>query len=93
MPRPSGATSRKSAISSAGSPKRCSAALVLQHQELPLDRAHRRGGDIAVLRRELGGVVRHIAQQRAQVLEVEQQQALLVGDPEQDVHARPPGCR
>ena len=64
-------------------------ALVLQHQELALDRPHRGGRDVAVFRRELGGVLRHVAEQGAQVLEVEQQQALLVRHPEQDVqHAR-----
>ena len=41
--------------------------------------------DVAVLRGQLGGVLGDEAQHRAQVLEVEQQQALLVGDAERDV--------
>jgi hypothetical protein len=61
------------------------AALLVEHQELALDGADTRLADIAVLGGELAGVFRHPLQHRLKVLEVEQQQALLVGDLEDDV--------
>ena len=60
-------------------------ALVLQHQQLPLDRADRGRRDIAVALLEVGGVLRHEGQHGAQVFQVEQGQALLVGDAEDDI--------
>ena len=61
------------------------AALVLQHQKLTLNGADRRLRDVAVLHRQLGGVLGQVAEHGAQVLEIEQQQPLLVGDAEADV--------
>ena len=61
-------------------------ALVLQHQQLALDGADGRLGDVAVLGGQLApSSLGDVRQQRAQVLEVEQQQALVVGDLEGDV--------
>ena len=60
-------------------------ALVLEHQELTLDGADGGGGDVAVARRQFGRVIGDELQHRPQVLEVEQQQALFVGDAEQHV--------
>ena len=61
------------------------AALVFEHQKLPLDGADRRLGDVAVLRRQLLGMFGDQAQHGAQILEVDQQQAFFVGDAEGDV--------
>ena len=60
-------------------------ALVLQHQQLPLDRAHGRGGDVAELLLQLGPVVRDELEHRPEVLQVVQDEAVLVGDAEDDV--------
>ena len=60
-------------------------ALIFQHQQLPLDGAHGGGGHIAILLGEFGGVVRDHGQHGAQVLQIQQQQALFVGDAEDDV--------
>ena len=72
-------------MSSAGSPKKLVAALRSELQQLALDRADAGLGDIAVLGRQIGGILGAMDQHRLQVVEVEQQQALLVGDPEGDV--------
>ncbi len=65
------------------------AALGLEREQGALDRTDRRGGDVAVLDGELLRVIVDEGQQRAQVLEVDQQQAIVVGDLEGEVeHAR-----
>ena len=61
------------------------ALLVLEHEELALDRADGLLRHVAVGRRERLGVLGDELQQRAQILQVEQQQPLLVGDAERDV--------
>ena len=61
------------------------AALVLEHEQLPLDRADGRLRHVAVLRGELLRVLGDQTEHRAQILQVDQQQALLVGDAEGDV--------
>ena len=58
------------------------AALLLQLQQAALDRGDRGRGHIAHLAADGLGVLGHIGQQAAQVVEVQQQQALLVGDVE-----------
>ena len=50
-----------------------------------LDGADRRGRDVAVLRLEGRRVVAHVLQHRPQVLRVEQQQSVVVGDLEDEV--------
>ena len=60
-------------------------ALIFQHQQLPLDGAHGGGGHIAILLGEFGGVVRDHGEHGAQILQIQQQQALLIGDAEDDV--------
>ena len=86
MPRPSRSVRMKSFRSSAGSPKNFVAALVLQHQQLALDGADGLLRDVAVLRGAAPSACSAMnAEHRAQVLEVEQQQPLLVGDAEGDV--------
>ncbi len=56
------------------------AALFLKRQQPALDRADRGRGDVAVFGGELLGVFADVLDHRAQVLEIEQQQALVVGD-------------
>ena len=85
IPRPSRSVRMKSLISSAGSPKNFCRLLIFQHQQLPLDGADRGAGDVAVGLLDLGRVVRQEAEHGAQVLEVQQRQAPLVGDAEGDV--------
>ena len=53
-------------------------ALVLEHQELALDRRHRRGRDIAVARAEGRGVLGGVGQGGLEVLQVEEQEALVI---------------
>ncbi len=60
-------------------------ALVLQHQKLPLDGADGRGRYIAVDFLQLGRVVSHQAQNRAQILQIEQRKSLLVGETKGDI--------
>ena len=55
------------------------AALLLELEQSALDRADTGGGDIAVLHGELGPVLAHKLEHGAQILEVEQQQAVVVG--------------
>jgi hypothetical protein len=74
----------KSSRLSIGSPKNLSA-LRFERQQAALDGADRRRRDIAVLGGELARVVAHVLEHRAQVLEVEQQQAAGVGDLEHQV--------
>jgi len=50
-----------------------------------LDRADARRADVAVLGLELRRVVADVLQHRAQVLQVEQQQAVVVGDLEDEL--------
>ena len=59
-------------------------ALALEREEAALDGADRRGGDVAILRLELRGVVADMLQHRAQVLQVEEQQPIVVRDLEND---------
>ncbi len=72
-------------ISSAGSPKKTGGALVFQHQQLALDDTDGRSRDIAVARRQGRRVFGQMLQQGAQILEIEQQKALLVGQFERDI--------
>src|SRR5260221_487481 len=60
-------------------------ALLLQGQQAALDRADALLADIAVLGGERAGILRRPLQHALQVLEIEQQQSLLVGDLEDDV--------
>ena len=60
-------------------------ALVFQHQKLALDGSDGLLRDVAILRGQIGGVFGDKGQDRAQVLHVEQQQPLLVGDLEGDI--------
>ena len=60
-------------------------ALVLQHQQLPLDRPDGGGRDVAVFARDLLEVLGAVEQQRAQVLQVEDRPLVVVRDPESDV--------
>ena len=61
------------------------ATLIFQHQQLPLDRAYRSGGDIAISQRQVGGVLPDPDQQRLQILKVEQRQRLFIGHPKGNV--------
>ena len=56
------------------------AALFFQRQQTALDGADRGGRDVAVFGGEVLGVLADVLDHRAQILEVEQQQALVVGD-------------
>jgi hypothetical protein len=56
------------------------AALLFERQQAALDGADRGGGDVAVFGGEILGVVADVLDHGAQVLEVEQQEALVVGD-------------
>jgi len=57
-------------------------ALLLEREEAALDRADARRREVPILRPELGGVLRDVGQDRAKVLEVEQEQVRVVGDGE-----------
>ncbi len=61
------------------------AAFALDLQQAALDGAHAGGADVAVFGGELLGVVAHMLEHGAQVLEVQQQHAAVVGDLEDDV--------
>ena len=56
------------------------AALLFQRQQAALDGADRRRRDVAVLGGEGLGVLANVLHHRAQILEVEQQEAVVVGD-------------
>ena len=92
-PRPSGVVRIRSASSSAGSPKNMLAAFLLQAQQRALDRADRLRADQAVGGRDVLALVGDEAEQGAQVFEVEQQQAAVVGELEHDVEHARSGCR
>ena len=72
-------------MSNDGSPKNWSAPWLLQLQQGALDGAHAGAADVAVGRGVLLGVLRHVVEHRPQVLQVENQQAALVGHAEHDV--------
>ena len=55
------------------------AALLLDLEERPLDGADRRGGHVAVVGGELLGVVADELEHRAQILQIQQQHAVVVG--------------
>ena len=74
-----------SPICSAGSPKKCVPALLLEDEQRALDGADRLARHIAVARADLLCPLGDIGEQRLQILHVEQQQPLLVGDAEGDV--------
>src|SRR5438045_8763717 len=59
--------------------------LGFEPEKMPLGRTCTRSLDISVLRFELIGVVRNVLQHRAQVLEIEKQQAIVVRDLEHHV--------
>ena len=59
-------------------------ALVLQTQQRTLDSTDALCSDVAVLRFEFGGVVADVLHHAAQILEVEQQKALVVSNAEND---------
>ena len=61
------------------------AALGFQREQVALDGPDAGGGDVAVPAPEGRGVLADMAQHRAQVLEVEQEQSVLVGDAEDQV--------
>ena len=84
MPRPCASVCSRSSTSSIGSPKNCVAALLLDLEQRALDGADRRRRDVAVLGRELRRVVADELQHRAQVLQIEQQQPVVVGDLEDE---------
>ena len=58
------------------------ASLLLDLQQRPLNRPDAGGRHIAVLQLDLGGVLPHELEDRPQILEVEQQQAVVVGHAE-----------
>ena len=60
-------------------------ALRFQCEQIALDRAGARGGNVAVLGFELIGVVGDVLQHRAQIFQIEQQQPALIGDLENHV--------
>ena len=61
-------------------------ALVLQREQRALNRAHGGRGDVAIGLTELRSMVGDVAEHRPEILEVEEQEAPLVGDAEEDVH-------
>src|SRR5207237_9404677 len=56
-----------------------------QLEQRALDRADRLLGDVAIFERELVGLLAAMDEHRLQVIEVEEEQAFLVGDVEGDV--------
>ncbi|MNV23208.1 hypothetical protein D3C71_1142140 [compost metagenome] len=72
-----------------GLAKELRAALLLNLQQPALDGAHAGGAHVAVFGGEFFGVVTHVLQHGAQVFEVQQQHAVVVGDLEHQVeHAQ-----
>ena len=55
-------------------------ALRFKREETALDRSGAGGGDIAVLRFELIGIVGDVLQHRAQILKIEKEQTVFIGD-------------
>ena len=80
-------------MSSAGSPKNLSPPCCSSRSRPRWIAPTLAARDVAVLGRELLGVVADVLQHRAQVLQVEQQQAVVVGDLEDERAARRPACR
>jgi hypothetical protein len=70
----------KSAMLSMGSPKNFLAALAFDLHQTALDGADAGGTDVAVFGGVLAGVVAHVLAHGAQVLHVQQQQAVVVGN-------------
>ena len=68
-----------------GLAKKLRAALGLDLQQATLDGPHAGRADVAVFGGELAGVVAHMLQHGAQVFQVQQQQAVVVGDLEHQV--------
>ncbi len=68
-----------------GFAKEAVASLGFDLQQAALDGAHAGGADVAVLGGELFGVVAHVLQHGAQVFEVKQQHAVVVGNLEHQV--------
>ena len=85
MPRPFSSHLRKSSISNAGSPKNMSAPWLSKASSWRWIVPTLALGDVAVLARQLSGILGAGHQHRLQVVEVEQQQALVVGIAEGDV--------
>ena len=66
-----------------------SRALLLEREQAALDRADARGGNVAVVGLQLLRVIADVLQHRAEILEIEQQQAVVVGHLEDErQHAR-----
>ena len=68
-----------------GLAKKLVAALAFDLHQAALDCAHAGGADVAVFGGELAGVVAHVLQHGAQVFQVKQQHAVVVGDLEHQV--------
>jgi hypothetical protein len=66
-------------------PEKGFGALALQFQEAALDGANAGGGDVAVLGLELRGMIAHELQHGPQILEIQQQQAVVIRDLEHHV--------
>ncbi len=66
-------------------PKKLVGPLAFEREQVPLNRAGAGGRDVAILRFELGGVVRHVLQHRAQIFQIEQQHPVVVRDFEDHV--------
>ena len=60
-------------------------ALGFEREEAALDRSGAGGRDISILGFELVGIVRDVLQHRAQILQIEKQQSVLVGNLENHV--------
>ncbi len=71
-------------MSSIGSPK-SAPPLLLQGQQAALDSADRGAADVAILVLKSFGVVTDILGDGAQIFKVEQQQAAIVGDAEDNI--------
>ena len=88
IPRPSGASRRRSAIVELGLAEELRAAAVLDRDELAQQHADRLRGHAAdALERVLALVRVEVGEQRAQVGEVEQREAVLVGEAEDEREA------
>src|SRR5216684_3087505 len=61
------------------------ATLIFQHQQLALDGPDRGLGHVAVMGGELGGMIRDVAEHGSEILEIEHQESLLVGDPKTNI--------
>ena len=72
-----------------GLTKKFVGSLRFQREQIALDGTGARGGDVSILGFELVGVVRDVLQHRAQILEIEEEQPVIVRDFEDYVeHAR-----